>query len=131
MAERDRQTKQDRLLGFARQMRKAPTSGERWLWSHLRDRRCCGVKFFRQRPVGPYVADFLSFEVMLVIELDGAGHERTVEYDRARKRFLEDQGFEVLRIGSEKTFTDGEDIYPFICELVRTKKAQPPPQGEK
>jgi very-short-patch-repair endonuclease len=80
----------------ARTLRKAMTPAERVLWYTLRDRRFMGVKFRRQVPIGPYIADFYCPEHRLIIEADGGGHGGP--RDHARDRWLEDHGFRVLRL---------------------------------
>src|SRR5258707_15426453 len=45
-----RQPLDERLLGFARDMRKESTDAERRMWSKLRDGRLNGLKFRRQVP---------------------------------------------------------------------------------
>ena len=57
-------------VGRARALRSRVTDAERKLWRMLRDRRFSGAKFRRQVPLGRYVADFLSFERQVVIEVD-------------------------------------------------------------
>lgn len=42
------------------------------MWLVLRDRRLAGYKFRRQRPIGPYIVDFVSIRHRLVIEVDGS-----------------------------------------------------------
>ncbi|HEY7231246.1 MAG TPA: DUF559 domain-containing protein [Pseudolabrys sp.] len=60
---------------FARQMRARPTEAERKLWWHLRHRlSLSGSHFRRQVQIGPYVADFVSHRLRLVIEVDGGQH---------------------------------------------------------
>jgi len=54
-------------------------------------------KFRRQVPVGPYVADFLCKEAMLIVEIDGNQHSAQVEYDQHRDSFLRASGYEVVR----------------------------------
>jgi very-short-patch-repair endonuclease len=39
-------------------------------------RQIAGYKFRRQRPVGPYIVDFVCLERKLVIEVDGGQHEQ-------------------------------------------------------
>ena len=58
----------------ARELRANATTTERFLWQHLRLRQIDGYKFRRQRPVGPYVVDFICLEKRLVIEVDGGQH---------------------------------------------------------
>jgi primosomal protein N' (replication factor Y) len=84
-----------RLIGFARENRQSATDAERLLWYHLRH-QSQGVKFRRQHPIGPYVADFACLSRKLVIEIDGSQH-RDSPYDRVRDMFMRDQGWIVLR----------------------------------
>ena len=58
----------------ARDLRQNPTDAERKLWAHLRLRQVHGHKFRRQRPIGPYIVDFVCLEERLVIEVDGSQH---------------------------------------------------------
>lgn len=80
----------------ARALRKSMTPEERALWQNLR-RYMPDAKFRRQVPMGPYFADFISHGARLVIELDGAHHAEQQVYDADRTRFLEAEGYRVLR----------------------------------
>jgi very-short-patch-repair endonuclease len=71
------------LTGVAREWRSRMTDAERKLCFALKDRRFAAFKFRRQVPVGPYVADFLSFELRLIVEVDGGQHAESVR-DPAR-----------------------------------------------
>ena len=62
------------LTNIARSLRRKQTEEERKLWARLRDRRLNGLKFRRQAPCGPFVADFLCEAAMLIVELDGSQH---------------------------------------------------------
>ncbi|WP_375597912.1 endonuclease domain-containing protein [Devosia sp. Naph2] len=87
----------NRLLGFARAMRREPTEAERRLWLLLRDRRFSGFKFRRQVPIGPYIADFVCYDVKLIIEADGSQHAESTR-DLARDAELVRRGFRLLRL---------------------------------
>ena len=63
----------DRNRGFARRSRGTLTDTETELWRLLRNRRLHSIKFRRQVPIGPYVADFACHALKLVIEADGGG----------------------------------------------------------
>jgi len=82
----------------ARALRKEMTDAERLLWKSLR-RQQLGVKFRRQHPIGPYIADFYSWEAGLVVEVDGDTHftPEMQEYDAIRTQYLESLGLQVLR----------------------------------
>jgi very-short-patch-repair endonuclease len=88
-----------RTLDHARSLRWQQTQAERMLWNAIRDRRLMEIKFVRQLPVGPYVADFACREAKLIIEVDGATHvtEDERRYDSRRTAFLEKEGYHVLR----------------------------------
>ena len=58
------------VRGLARLLRRNPTDAERALWDALtKDRRFAGLGFKRQTPVGPHIADFVSFPLRLVIDI--------------------------------------------------------------
>jgi len=76
--------------------RRNMTDAERRLWYFLRAHRFKGTKFKRQALIGKYIVDFVCFERHLVIEVDGSQHADN-ETDHLRTRWLEDQGFRVLR----------------------------------
>ncbi|MFK1551823.1 endonuclease domain-containing protein [Pseudomonas aeruginosa] len=60
--------------GFSRVLRQRQTEAERALWQCLRGHRLLGLKFRRQKVLGPYIVDFVCRERMLVIERDGGQH---------------------------------------------------------
>ena len=47
--------------------------------------------------MGQYIVDFCSHGCRLIIEVDGGQHAATTGYDLARTRFIESQGYRVLR----------------------------------
>ncbi|MGD9841574.1 MAG: endonuclease domain-containing protein [Steroidobacteraceae bacterium] len=53
------------------------------------------LKFKRQKPVGPYIADFICNEYKLVIECDGSQHGDS--HDTVRDAWLNTNGYTVLR----------------------------------
>jgi adenine-specific DNA-methyltransferase len=83
----------------AKRLRQDMTDVERKLWRALRNGRFAGVKFRRQVPLGPYIADFLSYEARLIIEPDGSQHADcdNLARDTMRDMFLKSQGYHVLR----------------------------------
>ncbi|MBP7203203.1 MAG: endonuclease domain-containing protein [Propionivibrio sp.] len=86
------------MTAFARANRKTPTPAETTLWQKLlRNRQFHGYKFLRQKPIGPYVADFYCAELKLVLEIDGDIHAAQEAYDAERTAYLARQGIRVLR----------------------------------
>ena len=84
-------------LKRAQSMRKDMPEPEMRLWVELRAARFRGIKFRRQKVIGKFIADFASNEPKLVIELDGDTHAGREAFDAARTRFLEEQGYRVVR----------------------------------
>ena len=86
----------------ARRLRANATEAERKLWSLLRRKRIAGLRFRRQHPVGPYIADFYCAAAKLIIELDGSQHcePSNLAYDAARTKWLERHGYCVLRFNN-------------------------------
>ena len=58
------------------------------MWSVLRSKQVCGLKFRRQHPIGPYFADFACVSKKLVVEIDGSSHDLTAATDFARELLI-------------------------------------------
>ncbi len=97
----------------ARALRRNATDVERALWRLLRDRRLNGIKFRRQVPIGPYVADFASIEHQLVIELDGGQHADSAT-DPSRDAFLAANGWRVLRFWNNDAMRNRDGVLESI-----------------
>ena len=80
-----------------------------------------GLKFRRQHPVGPYYADFACSELKLIVELDGDTHGEGAQarYDAARTRFLEREGWTVLRFWNADLLESLEGTLDRIEEAAR------------
>ena len=102
----------------ARALRKNSTDAERRLWQHLRLRQIGGYKFRRQQPLGPYIADFACLEKRLIVEVDGGQHSEQAAYDARRSRWLEAQGFCVLRFWDHEVLRDIDAVKQVIGQAV-------------
>ena len=89
------------------------TEAERRLWYYLRAHRFAGMKFRRQALVGPYVVDFASLWKNLIIEVDGGQHADS-ESDQRRTRWLEDQGFRILRFWNNEVLSNTRGVLEVI-----------------
>jgi tRNA/rRNA methyltransferase len=75
------------VRGLSRLLRRNPTEAERTLWQALvNDRRFAGRGFKRQVPIGPHIADFVSFPLRCVIELAPDGESDAAAQARAARR---------------------------------------------
>ncbi len=102
----------------ARQLRRNATDAERALWQEIRRRQLGGYRFRRQHPVGEYIVDFFCFEKGRVIELDGGDHAEQNEYDVNRTRYLESQGFMVLRFWNAQVMQEMEAVKQAILDSL-------------
>jgi len=100
-------------LQFARGLRKTQTKAESLIWQKLRAKRFEGIKFKRQQPIGEYIVDFISFEKMLVIEIDGGQHneDKWILHDTERKLYLEGLGYTVLRFWNNEVIDNIEGVF--------------------
>jgi very-short-patch-repair endonuclease len=105
----------------ARAMRKQPTTSEGLLWSILRSHQVCGLKFGRQHPIGHYIVDNACIEHRLVVEIDGGYHDQIIEDDLCRQKYLEENGWKVLRFSSDDVEDDGEQVARAIANLLGLK----------
>lgn len=114
-----------KLKGFARDLRNKSTKTEILLWrAVLRAKKMRGYPFRRQRPIGNFIADFCCLSLKIVIEVDGYTHDipEVIRRDERKDRFLESEGFVVLRIMDADVLEDlngvAERIEGFVDRRV-------------
>jgi 5-methyltetrahydrofolate--homocysteine methyltransferase len=105
-----------KLIPFAKDMRKEPTEAENFLWQLLRNKKL-GFKFRRQHTVEGFIPDFVCLEKNLIVEVDGEIHISQKEYDEGRTYELNEIGFRVIR------FTNDEVINrtSFVVEKIKSE----------
>jgi very-short-patch-repair endonuclease len=93
-------------------LRKNLTPAERALWQRLRGRKLHGLKFLRQHPIGPFIADFCCRDRRLIVEVDGEVHEKEQQgaYDVSRDTYLRNQDYVVLRIPNEQILRNIDSV---------------------
>lgn len=109
---------------ITRVLRREMTPWELKLWGVLRNRQVGNFKFRRQFKIGPYVVDFCDFENKLIIELDGGHHDfgENRMKDTTRQKFLEGQGYKVLRFWNNEVDANLGGIVDVVLQ-----SAQPHP----
>jgi len=107
-------------LGRAKRLRQESTPAEEALWERLRDRGFLGLKFRRQVPIGPYVADFYCHERKLVLELDGGIHEeeRQKVHDENRDANLKALGFRIVRFTNDELMEDPDSFLDKVRQQI-------------
>jgi very-short-patch-repair endonuclease len=113
----------DGLADLAKSLRKRKTEAEKLLWWHLRSKQINSLKFRRQQPIGPFIADFVCFEKRLVIELDGGQHAIEQEKDREREGWFNKEGFRILRFWNTEVLQNIEGV----VEVMRRACLHHPP----
>ena len=113
----------------AREMRSDPTLGERLLWTRLRARRL-GTKFRRQQPIGPFIADFISYPHRLVIEVDGDSHVDPAR-DRRRDAWFRDNGWYMLRFWDHQVIEAIDDVLDTIWLAIHDRDSVTDPLNEQ
>ena len=109
----------------ARTMRSEATPSERMMWSRLRASNLGGHKFSRQIAIGPFICDLVCRQSKLVVELDGSQHGG--EDDARRTRFLETQGYAVLRFWNHQVLQDVDSVLVTILARLAELGTPPPP----
>ncbi len=100
------------LRGVAKEQRAPMSDAERKIWHSVRARRLGGLKFRRQHPIGPYVADFYCGDARLVVEVDGNHHGEPaqVEHDEIRDAWMTTQGLNVIRFTVHEVVEKLDDV---------------------
>jgi tRNA/rRNA methyltransferase len=96
------------VRGLARLLRRNPTEAERTLWQALvNDRRFASRGFKRQTPIGPYICDFVSFPLRVVLDLVPTGEEAAGAKARADKRgWLAERGYRIISVPASEIEAD-------------------------
>jgi tRNA/rRNA methyltransferase len=108
------------LRGLPRLLRRNPTDAERTLWQALvNDRRFAGLGFKRQVPIGPHIADFVSFPLKCTIDLMPAKDTADAAANRAERRaYLEERGYRVVQVKSEDAERDVAKVLDGLAGLA-------------
>ena len=112
----------------ARVLRQIQTHAETVLWRALRGRSLGGFKFVRQEPIGPYFADFVCRDEMLVVEIDGATHSTDEELRRelASDRVSPRARLLVVRFANEDVYRNIDGVLETILLKLNELNARDP-----
>jgi very-short-patch-repair endonuclease len=106
-----------KLIQYARELRKGMTKSEKKLWYDFLSKQ--KHKFYRQRPIDHFIADFYSSEANCIIEIDGSQHytEEGLKKDSVRNDILELYGLEILRFSNEEVM----NRFDIVCAEIESK----------
>ena len=105
-----------RIRALVKRMRQDMPDAEFRLWCEIRNRGLGGLRFRRQQPIGPYIADFFCAEKKLIVEIDGEQHafEPNRISDRRRTEWLRAQGYTVIRFWTNEVMHELDGV----CEAI-------------
>jgi very-short-patch-repair endonuclease len=113
---------ENKKKGIAQELRKNSPDTEKYLWKYLRGKQLEGFKFRRQHLIGRYIVDFVDLEKKVIIEVDGGQHLKKKK-DKLRDKWLEEQGYQVLRFWDNEVLKNIESV----LEAIREKILSPSP----
>ena len=109
----------------ARKLRRDMTEAEQRLWQMLRSRQTEGDRFRRQAPVGRFIADFVCHAARLIVEIDGGQHDHSSAAEANRTRFLEAEGYRVLRLWNNQVLDNPEGVRAVIADALHQGSPSP------
>ena len=110
----------------ARQLRKKMTPAERELWKVLRAKRFLNTKFYNQRPIGRFIADFYCARARLVVEVDGGIHALQQEYDKARESWMLQRGILTVRFSNQAVLQQRAQVLEKLAALIQARTSPGP-----
>lgn len=99
----------------ARRLRNEATPAERKIWRLLSRYK---PSFTRQLVVGSYILDLACREAKLGIEFDGSQHLDQQAYDDRRTRYLEAEGWRIIRVWNNEALANPEAVARLILEVA-------------
>jgi very-short-patch-repair endonuclease len=113
-----------------RELRRHATEAEKRLRRALRE-AFPDAKWRFQAPVGPFRVDFLCFAARLVIEVDGGQHAEDADYDARRTRFIESEGYRVIRFWNNDVLENTDGVIATIANSLSHWEREGAPQARK
>ena len=126
---RDRERK---LIKRAKELRGRMPNAEVILWSQLRQAWAIGLRFRRQHPIGPYIADFACVLRKIVVEVDGGTHCTAEElaYDARRNDYMRSRGWRVLRFTNWEIYEHLNSVLDAIYQYAPPPSRRPQASGD-
>lgn len=79
-------------------------------------------KFRRQKIIWSFILDFYCSKLLLGIEVDGAYHNQTIEYDTAREQTLSRYGIVIVRFTNDEVEKKLEWVILALEEFIRERE---------
>lgn len=81
------------------------------------------MHFRHQVPIGPFIADSCCLAAKLIVEVDGGRHAES-RRDEVRSRWLEREGYVVLRFWNNEVMGNIAGVRAMIAASVRERVQQ-------
>ena len=120
-------TRNEKLTGNAKALRKNMTKEERHLWYDFL--KTLPITVHRQKAMGNYIVDFYIAEAKIVIELDGSQHydAKGQQNDRVRDEYLHSLGLSVLRYANSDVNHNFDGVCEDIWNRLKISEKKPSP----
>ncbi len=117
------------IRGISRLIRRNPTEAEKALWEVLvKDRRFAGRGFKRAVPIGPHVADLVSFDLRVVIDFEPHTQGDAAAERRTEKRaWLAERGYRIIVMEARKVEADPAAALDTLQALLADGAAESSP----
>ena len=82
------------------------------------------LRFRRQHPIGPYVADFACVAAKLVVEVDSETHGTDAQHahDARRRAYFSERGWRQIRVGNDDVYKGLNDVLEMIWRETKHKQ---------
>jgi len=81
--------------------------------------------------LGHYIVDFANHSLRMIIEIDGGQHAEKAASDTRRTKFLESEGYRVLRFWNNDVLANIDGVLEVIqSAILPTPTPTPPHKGE-
>ena len=111
------------IFKYAYWLRNNMTEPEKLIWEKLRNNKL-GFRFKAQHPMLHYIADFYSYALKLVIEIDGPIHKFKKSYDTDRTQNIEDAGNFVMRFTNDEVINNMDKVLADIRKKIEEIKSK-------
>ena len=105
---------------LARELRKNLTPQESKLWYDFLSKH--NPRFYRQKTIDNFIADFYCPKAKLIIEIDGSQHytEDGIARDEFRTEILEGYDLKVIRFTNRQVDTLFSGVCAYIDEIIKS-----------
>lgn len=111
-------------LKRVRRLRRDMTDADIKLWSRIRASQL-GVKFRKQTWLAGFIADFVSIEARLVIEVDGGQHDLQREEDEARAAAMKAIGYRTIHFWNHDVLQNIDGVLMTIQTALPSPSRRP------